>query len=151
MAWDHLPCKFTVYYRLDGADLETSRPARTPRTRSKRISNKEYAPISASSFFVHALQVTSPASKLDVRVYHTPPRFADGTVMICHHGAGYSGLSFSCFAKEVTDMSKGECGVFAFDARCHGMNIYITECQESNITRRENNIHGRWCKRRPFR
>jgi len=40
--------------------------------------------------------------------------------MICHHGAGYSGLSFACLAKEVTDMTKGGCGVLAFDARRHG-------------------------------
>ena len=43
--------------------------------------------------------------------------------MICHHGAGYSGLTFACFAKEVTDMTKGECGVLALDARRHG--IYV--------------------------
>ncbi|KAJ6611132.1 Alpha/Beta hydrolase protein [Mycena sp. CBHHK59/15] len=46
--------------------------------------------------------------------------FADGTVMVCHHGAGYSGLSFACLAKEIGDMSKGECGVLALDARRHG-------------------------------
>jgi protein phosphatase methylesterase 1 len=40
--------------------------------------------------------------------------------MICHHGAGYSGLSFACFAKEVTDLTKGGCGVLALDARQHG-------------------------------
>ena len=40
--------------------------------------------------------------------------------MICHHGAGYSGLSFACFAKEIADTAKGECGVLAFDARRHG-------------------------------
>lgn len=40
--------------------------------------------------------------------------------MICHHGAGYSGLSFACFAKEITDTTKGECGVLAIDARRHG-------------------------------
>jgi protein phosphatase methylesterase 1 len=43
--------------------------------------------------------------------------------MICHHGAGYSGLSFACFAKEVTEMTKGECGVFSLDARRHGNHI----------------------------
>lgn len=55
-----------------------------------------------------------------MRIYHTPAPAADGTVMICHHGAGYSGLSFACFAKEVAALSNGECGVMAFDARRHG-------------------------------
>ena len=40
--------------------------------------------------------------------------------MICHHGAGYSGLSFACLAKEITEMTKGECGVLSLDARRHG-------------------------------
>lgn len=61
-----------------------------------------------------------PDSDLDIRVYYTPPKFSDGTVVVCHHGAGYSGLSFACFAKEVVDMSKGECGVLSLDCRAHG-------------------------------
>lgn len=40
--------------------------------------------------------------------------------MICHHGAGYSGLSFALFAKEVERLSGGECGVLALDCRGHG-------------------------------
>jgi len=40
--------------------------------------------------------------------------------MVCQHGAGFSGLSFACMAKEITDLSKGECGVMALDARRHG-------------------------------
>lgn len=46
--------------------------------------------------------------------------------MVCHHGAGTSALSFACFAKEVSDMSKGECGVLALDARRHGASIFIS-------------------------
>lgn len=64
------------------------------------------------------------ASGLDVRVYYTPPKSANGTVMVCHHGAGYSGLSFACFAKEVAAMTNGECGVLAMDARRHGAYMY---------------------------
>lgn len=40
--------------------------------------------------------------------------------MVCHHGAGYSGLTFACFAREVVDQTNGECGVLALDARRHG-------------------------------
>ncbi|KAF8960062.1 Alpha/Beta hydrolase protein [Flammula alnicola] len=74
-------------------------------------------------FFADALQVATPSRHLDSRVYYTPPKFKDGTVMVCHHGAGYSGLSFACFAKEVTEMTKGECGVLALDARRHGKTV----------------------------
>ncbi|KAF5344906.1 hypothetical protein D9758_011578 [Tetrapyrgos nigripes] len=96
-------------------------PAMTRRpTKPKRDPNPEFSPISASSFFVEAVQVAVASRKLDCRVYYTPPKFANGTVMICQHGAGFSGLSFACMAKEIADLSKGECGVMALDARRHG-------------------------------
>ena len=53
-------------------------------------------------------------------MYYTPPKYADGTVIIFHHGAGYAALSFACLAKELKDMSNGELGVLALDARRHG-------------------------------
>ncbi|KZT06141.1 protein phosphatase methylesterase [Laetiporus sulphureus 93-53] len=102
-------------------------PSRTPRSARKRVPNASFAPISASNFFEQATQVSVPASGLDVRVYYTPPKFADGTVMVCHHGAGMSALTFACVAKEVTDVSKGECGVLALDCRGHGKTTHITE------------------------
>lgn len=83
-----------------------------------------------------------PESSLDVRVYYSAPKAEDGTVMVCHHGAGWSGLTFACFAKEVTRISKGECGMLAFDARGHGWFVYwprvtflLTEviCRQDNI------------------
>ncbi len=104
------------YLRL----IPFGRPAHTRRNKQKRAPNPEFSPISASTFFVDAAQVEVPSRNLDCRVYYTPPKFADGTVMVCHHGAGYSGLSFACFAKEVSDITKDECGVLALDARRHG-------------------------------
>lgn len=115
------------------------RPARTPRHASKQRSpNPAYAPISAAGYFSEAIQVSLEDRQLDLRVYYTPPRpqsssasgglegrdgvsFRETTVLVCHHGAGYSGLSFACFAKEVEGMTKGECGVLAMDARRHGV------------------------------
>ncbi|KAF6756800.1 hypothetical protein DFP72DRAFT_1044563 [Ephemerocybe angulata] len=96
-------------------------PANNPRQHRKPHAPKpEFAPISAAGFFKEAAQVSVPSRALDVRVYHTPAPAVDGTVMVCHHGAGYSGLSFACFAKEVAALSKSECGVLALDARRHG-------------------------------
>ncbi|TFK22765.1 protein phosphatase methylesterase [Coprinopsis marcescibilis] len=99
-------------------------PAMPRRTHFKpqKTPNPDFAPISAAGFFKEAAQVAVPSRALDFRVYHTPPAVgnATGTVMICHHGAGYCGLTFACFAKEVADLSKGECGVLALDARRHG-------------------------------
>jgi protein phosphatase methylesterase 1 len=81
----------------------------------------EYAPISAADYFASAAAVDVPP--LSVRVYYTPPTAGGpgtGAVLVCHHGAGYSGLSFAAFAREVRDMTRGELGVLAFDARRHG-------------------------------
>ena len=94
-----------------------------PTSRLPRTPNPEYAPISGASYFSEAVQVDIPASKLDVRVYYTPPQTTDGSagsVMVCHHGAGFGGLSFALFAKEVTRLSNGELGVLSLDARRHG-------------------------------
>jgi protein phosphatase methylesterase 1 len=90
------------------------------RPKSKRVPNPNFSPISASGYLEEAFQVSIPLRNLDCRVYYTPPKLSNGTVMICHHGAGYSGLSFACFAKEVTETTKGECGVLSLDARRHG-------------------------------
>jgi hypothetical protein len=59
--------------------------------------------------------------------------------MVCHHGAGYSGLSFACLAKEVADVSRGECGVLSIDARRHGqsyatLSIFILIVYEGKTT-----------------
>lgn len=85
--------------------------------------------MSAAGYFQQAVEVSVEASQLSFRVYYTPPTCTDGTVMVCHHGAGYSGLSFACFAKEVTSMTKGECGVLAMDARRHGVSQAIFNCE----------------------
>ena len=84
-----------------------------------------FTPISASGYFDQALEINVPSAQLNFRVYYSPPKAKGGTVLICHHGAGYSALSFACFAKEITRLSNGECGVFAFDVRRHGMETLL--------------------------
>ncbi|TFK82185.1 protein phosphatase methylesterase [Polyporus arcularius HHB13444] len=111
---------------LPGGMGPPAAPSRTPRAVRKHSPKAEFAPLSASGYFDQATQVSVSTSDLDVRVYYTPPKFEDGTVMICHHGAGYSGLTFACMAKEITDMTKGECGVLAYDCRGHGKTKHIS-------------------------
>ncbi|KAF7773162.1 hypothetical protein Agabi119p4_5329 [Agaricus bisporus var. burnettii] len=108
-------------------------PSSSARKRKKKDPNAEFAPLSASGFFKEAVQVKVPSRSLDVRVYYTPPKFTDGTVMVCHHGAGYSGSSFACFAKEVTDQTSGECGVLALDARRHGKTTSTADDSDLSI------------------
>ena len=138
VALDLQRCKWTCHDPSHQCSLQTckkkKRPSRTLRPKSKQAPNPKFSPISASGFFDEALQVSIPLRNLDCRVYYTSPKLGNGTVMICHHGAGYSGLSFACFAKEVTEMTKGECGVLSLDARRHG-NQPILACLKILLTK----------------
>ncbi|ESK85800.1 protein phosphatase methylesterase 1 [Moniliophthora roreri MCA 2997] len=108
-------------------------PAMNRKRKPKREPNPAFSPLSGSTFFSEAAQVSVSSRSLDVRVYYTPPKFNDGTIMICHHGAGYSGLSFACVAKEITDLSKGECGVLSIDARRHGKTTSAASDEDLSI------------------
>jgi protein phosphatase methylesterase 1 len=93
----------------------------TRHPRAKGTPNPAFAPISAAEYFTSASVVD--VGPLSIRVYYTPPATAGngaGSVLVCHHGAGYAGLSFAAFAREVRDVTRGELGVLAFDARRHG-------------------------------
>ncbi|KAL8287269.1 hypothetical protein RQP46_003721 [Phenoliferia psychrophenolica] len=48
------------------------------------------------------------------------PTGGNGMVFVCVHGAGYSGLSFACFAKDAVAKGGGKVGALAYDARGHG-------------------------------
>ncbi|KAG8703253.1 Protein with carboxyl methyl esterase activity [Ceratobasidium sp. 423] len=94
-----------------------------------RTPTHDFSPISASGLLAQAAQVSVAESGLDFRVYYTPPiaNGPEGTVLVCHHGAGYSGLSFACFAQEVTKLSGGELGMLIMDARGHGKTTPLDE------------------------
>ncbi|KZT73526.1 protein phosphatase methylesterase, partial [Daedalea quercina L-15889] len=111
-------------------------PTTMPGTRAyasahrKRAPDPELTPLSASVYFTQATQVAVQDSGLDVRAYYTPPRASEGgdtgTVMVCHHGAGQSALTFALAAGEITQLSRGECGVLALDCRGHGKTVTTT-------------------------
>ncbi|KAI0346301.1 protein phosphatase methylesterase [Trametopsis cervina] len=95
-------------------------PAMMGRNRRTREPNPVYASVSAAGFFDQALQVSVAESGLEFRVYYNSPKASDGTVIVCHHGAGWSALTFASFAKEISRVGKGECGLLAYDCRGHG-------------------------------
>ncbi|KAJ7811555.1 Alpha/Beta hydrolase protein [Mycena olivaceomarginata] len=110
-------------------------PPAIPRTkpRTAKPPNPDFAPISGADYFAEALQVAVPARALDCRAYYTPPKQAGGTVLVCHHGAGYGALSFACVARELVGMSRGEVGVFSADARRHGKTKSTAETEEESL------------------
>jgi protein phosphatase methylesterase 1 len=132
----------------EAADLIGALPSlsiSSPASRPPRTPNPAYIPISGASYFSEAVQVDVPASKLDIRVYYTPPQTTDGSpgsVMVCHHGAGFAGLSFALFAKEATGLSKGELGVLSIDARRHGTYIQFAVDAVSDVVREDTTDRG---------
>ncbi|KAJ3711075.1 hypothetical protein DFJ43DRAFT_1134273 [Lentinula guzmanii] len=74
---------------------------------------------------------TSFLNRKKVERINTPPLEAHGTVMAFQHGAGYSGLSFACMAKEITG---GECGVLAIDARRHGKTVSTSDQPDEDLS-----------------
>ncbi|KAJ3779691.1 protein phosphatase methylesterase [Lentinula aff. detonsa] len=74
---------------------------------------------------------TGDATRKKVERINTPPLEAHGTVMAFQHGAGYSGLSFACMAKEITG---GECGVLAIDARRHGKTVSTSDQPDEDLS-----------------
>ncbi|GAA5881138.1 hypothetical protein JCM16303_004814 [Sporobolomyces ruberrimus] len=125
-------------------------PTASTSTATKRRrggSRQDLSPLSGEGYFDQALQVDVPISGLytssDVdtafpatfRVYYTAPSTSNlgpdpddgddgtnsnGVVFVCVHGAGYSGLSFACVAKNLVERGKGKVGVLSYDARGHG-------------------------------
>ena len=61
-------------------------------------------------------------------VYVTPPS-EKGPLLITHHGAGSSGLSFALFASEIRKILP-RCGVLSLDARDHGETV-VTPPEDS--------------------
>ncbi|KAL1686495.1 Alpha/beta hydrolase fold-1 [Schizophyllum commune] len=52
-------------------------------------------------------------------------------LLVAHHGAGYSGLSFACLAGEITSTTRGALGVLAMDARRHGKTVFLAPSSPS--------------------
>ncbi|GAA5902898.1 phosphoprotein phosphatase methylesterase 1 [Sporobolomyces salmoneus] len=131
---------------------EPSTSTTTKRRRKGPSSRQDLSPLSAQGYFDQALSVQVPISNIypsssssssgageaTFRVYYSPPSISQpededdddeeatssrGVVFVCVHGAGYSGLSYACTAKELARQSRGKIGVLAFDARGHGKTV----------------------------
>ncbi|KAF9231023.1 Alpha/Beta hydrolase protein [Melanogaster broomeanus] len=112
-------------------------PPLTSASRPTKPPNPEYAPIrpdAYNQYFSQALQIELPTRGLVVRAYHTP--LPGKGIMIMHHGAGYSALSFACLAKELEGLlgKDSEMGVLAFDARRHGKTMPMEGQSDQNLS-----------------
>ena len=67
------------------------------------------------------LKISRPSENVTFHVYVTPPE-AKGPLLVTHHGAGSSGLSFALLASEVRKVLP-KAGILSLDARGHGETV----------------------------
>lgn len=80
-------------------------------------------PLPWNDYFTRELYLKASRSSENVtfHAYLTPPT-AKGPLLVIHHGAGSSGLSFALFASEVRK-ALPNAGVLSLDARGHGETV----------------------------
>lgn len=80
-------------------------------------------PLPWNDYFTRELYLKASRSSENVtfHAYLTPPT-AKGPLLVTHHGAGSSGLSFALFASEVRK-ALPNAGVLSLDARGHGETV----------------------------
>lgn len=76
------------------------------------------------------LKVSRPTENVIYHAYITPPT-AKGPLLVTHHGAGSSALSFALFASEVLK-ALPNAGVLSLDARGHGETVVEQLDSQSN-------------------
>lgn len=91
------------------------------------------APVPWSAFFAQELYLERQAEHGHAKyhVYLTPPLTSKAPVLVLHHGAGSSGLSWSLFALEVRKLMP-EVGILAVEARDHGSVVWNASGQVDN-------------------
>ena len=87
------------------------------------IGRKGLEPLPWNDYFTQELylNVSRPNERLTCHAYITPPT-ANGPLLVTHHGAGSSGLSFALFALEIRK-ALPNAGVLSLDARGHGETV----------------------------
>ncbi|KAI1610314.1 protein phosphatase methylesterase 1 [Exophiala viscosa] len=100
------------------------------RPKSSSIKSRS-APLPWDDFFAQSLsfQQRTPSENISHHAYLTPPT-SSGPLIVTHHGAGSSGLSFAAFASEFLKLIPSA-GVLSLDARGHGQTSITTSSGSS--------------------
>ncbi|KAF2118464.1 protein phosphatase methylesteras-like protein 1 [Lophiotrema nucula] len=77
-------------------------------------------------FYLERPQTESDPSHAKFHVYFTPPSAHKAPLIVLHHGAGSSAMSFALCAKEI-GKSMPEAGILAVEARDHGSVVWNSE------------------------
>lgn len=76
-------------------------------------------------------------SRAKFHVYFTPPATPKSPLLVLHHGAGSSAMSFALFAREVKKQMP-ELGILAIEARDHGSIVWTSTGEIDNDLSLEN-------------
>ncbi len=84
---------------------------------------RTFDPLPWNDYFTRELylKASRPTENITYHAYITPPT-AKGPLLVTHHGAGSSGLSFALFAFEVRK-ALPTAGILSLDARGHGETV----------------------------
>ena len=104
-------------------------------------SKNTFDPLPWNDYFSQELYLKHESHERDETITHhvyiTPP-LGKGPLLVTHHGAGSSGLSFALFASEIRKVLP-KCGVLSLDARGHGETVVTsfggTTGSENNISK----------------
>ena len=103
------------------SSVETARPST-----SQRLNNPSTSYSSLwQEYFEEELFLETTLPNERKAIYHTyvsRPKSAEAPLIICHHGAGSTGLSFALFAKEL-QRALPKVGIMSIDARGHGSTV----------------------------
>ncbi|KAK5209276.1 Protein phosphatase methylesterase 1 [Exophiala xenobiotica] len=101
-------------------------PSRKLFERPRGSAKSRSSPLPWDDFFSQSLsfEQRTPSEVISHHAYLTPPT-STGPLIVTHHGAGSSGLSFAAFTNELLKLLPGA-GVLSLDARGHGQTTTTT-------------------------
>ena len=103
------------------SSVETARPSSSQRlNKSSNLPTPLWHDYFSEELY---LKTTLPDGRNAVyHVYVSRPKTAEAPLIVCHHGAGSTGLSFALFAKEM-QKALPRVGIMSINARGHGSTI----------------------------
>ena len=121
-----LPPEPPLYEDHEREDDSSSASSLSSAGTVRPTSSQRSAPVvSWSDYFAQELYLERRSDKGHAKfhVYLTPPSSPKAPLLVLHHGAGSSGLSFSLFALEIRKLLP-DAGVLAVEAREHGSVVW---------------------------
>lgn len=121
-----LPPEPPLYEDHEREDDSSSASSLSSAGTVRPTSSQRSAPVvSWSDYFAQELYLDRLSDKGHAKfhVYLTPPSSPKAPLLVLHHGAGSSGLSFSLFALEIRKLLP-DAGVLAVEAREHGSVVW---------------------------